>query len=108
MNQNELNNNIAVASMRLAAIQPAFNNTYPDMTKKAYYDRISKQPFKFPDGHEVLYSPGQQIEAIIVICKFERLNEYFTVRRNRSGEMVEFCNVNTNVNHEVVPPFHKV
>ena len=37
MNQNELNNNIAVASMRLAAIQPAFNNTYPDMTKKAYY-----------------------------------------------------------------------
>jgi len=58
MNQNELNNNIAVASMRLAAIQPAFNNTYPDMTKKAYYDRISKQPFKFPDGHEVLYSPG--------------------------------------------------
>lgn len=58
MNQNELNNNIAIASMRLAVIQPAFNNTYPDMNKKAYYARISKQPFKFPDGHEAIYSPG--------------------------------------------------
>ena len=51
MNQNELNNSIAVASMRLASIQPALNNTYPDMNKKAYYVRIAKQPFKFPDGH---------------------------------------------------------
>ena len=58
MNQNELNNSIAVASMRLASIQPALNNTYPDMNKKAYYVRIAKQPFKFPDGHEIRYSPG--------------------------------------------------
>lgn len=58
MNQKELNNSIAIASMKLAAIQPAFNGTYPDMTKAAYYARISKQPFKFPDGHEVMYSPG--------------------------------------------------
>ena len=58
MNQNELNNNIAVAGMKLASIQPALNNTYPDMNKKAYYVRIAKQPFKFPDGHEILYSPG--------------------------------------------------
>ena len=35
MNQNELNNSIAVASMRPASIQPALNNTYPDMNKKA-------------------------------------------------------------------------
>lgn len=58
MNQQELNNRIAIASLRLAAIQPAFNNTYPDMNKKAYYARIAKQPFKFPDGHEVLFAPG--------------------------------------------------
>ena len=32
-------------------------------------------------------------EAISVVCEFERLNEYFTVRRNRSGEMVEFGNI---------------
>ena len=35
----------------------------------------------------------QQIEAIIVICKFERLDEYIALRRNRSGEMVEFGNI---------------
>lgn len=58
MNQKELNNSIAIASMRLAAIQPAFNNTYPDMTKAAYYARIAQKPFKFPDGREVLYTPG--------------------------------------------------
>ena len=37
MNQKELNNNIAIASMKLATIQPAFNSIYPDMTKAAYY-----------------------------------------------------------------------
>jgi hypothetical protein len=34
------------------------------------------------------------MEAISVICKFERLNQYFTVRRNRGGKMVKFGNVN--------------
>ena len=58
MNQKELNNSIAIASMRLAVIQPAFNNTYPDMTKSAYYVRIAQQPFKLPDGREVRYTPG--------------------------------------------------
>ena len=43
-----------------------------------------------------------------VVCEFERLNEYLTVRRNRSGEMVEFGNVNAYINHEAVPPFQKV
>lgn len=58
MNQKDLNNGIAIASLRLAAIQPAFNNTYPDMNKRAYYTRIAQQPFRFPDGHEVHYTPG--------------------------------------------------
>ena len=51
----------------------------------------------------------QQLEAISVVCEFERLKNYFTVGRNRSGEMVEFGNINAYKNfHEVVPPFHKV
>lgn len=51
----------------------------------------------------------QQLEAISVICEFERLNDYFTVGRNRSGEMIKFGNINAYVNfHEVVPPFPKV
>lgn len=50
----------------------------------------------------------QQIEAIIVICAFERFNEYLAVGRNRSGEMVKFGNINADVNYEIVPPFHKV
>lgn len=58
MNQKDFNNGIAIASLRLATIQPALNNTYPDMTKSAYYARIAQQPFRFPDGHEVRFSPG--------------------------------------------------
>ena len=43
------------------------------------------------------------------VCEFERLKNYFTVGRNRSGEMVEFGNINAYINfHEVVPPFPKV
>ena len=58
MNQKEYNEKIAIASIRLAAIQPAFNGTFPDMNKKAYYDRISQIPLKLPDGSEKKYSPG--------------------------------------------------
>ena len=51
----------------------------------------------------------KQLEAISVVCEFERLKNYFTVGRNRSGEMVEFGNINAYKNfHEVVPPFPKV
>ena len=45
----------------------------------------------------------QQIEAIIVICEFERLNEYFGVGRNRSGEMVKLGIINADVNHAWYP-----
>ena len=48
-------------------------------------------------------------KAISVVCEFEILNNYFTVGRNCSGEMVKFGNINAHVNfHEVVPPFLKV
>ena len=58
MNEKEYNNRIAIASIRLSAIQPAVNGTYPDMTKKAYYDRIAQSPLKLPDGTEKKYSSG--------------------------------------------------
>lgn len=49
---------IEVASIRLALIQPAFNGTYPDATKKQYYERVCATPVKMPDGKEVKYAYG--------------------------------------------------
>lgn len=49
---------IEIASIRLALIQPAFNGTYPDATKKQYYERISQIPLKLPGGKEVKYAYG--------------------------------------------------
>lgn len=49
---------IEIASIRLALIQPAFNNTYPDYSKKEYYDRICANPIKMPDGKEIRYARG--------------------------------------------------
>lgn len=39
---------IEEASIRLAIIQPAYNSTYPDLTKKAYYARIAEKPVILP------------------------------------------------------------
>lgn len=58
MNEKETRDAVAVASIRLSVIQPAFNGTFPDMNKKAYYDRIAAKPLKLPDGREVRYAPG--------------------------------------------------
>ena len=49
---------IEEASIRLALIQPAYNDTYPDASKRAYYCRITEKPIKMPDGREIRYSPG--------------------------------------------------
>lgn len=49
----------------------------------------------------------QKIEAIIVISKFERLDEYFSLQRNGSGEMAKFGDINAYVDHEVVHHFKK-
>ena len=49
---------IEEASIRLALIQPAYNGTYPDASKRAYYCRITEKPIKMPDGREIRYSPG--------------------------------------------------
>ena len=40
---------IEIASIRLALIQPAFNGTYSDATKKQYYERIAQMPVRFFD-----------------------------------------------------------
>lgn len=46
------------ASIRLALIQPAYNGTYPDASKRAYYCRVSEKPVRMPGGREMHYSPG--------------------------------------------------
>ena len=58
MNEKQNNNAIAMATIRLAVIQPAFNGTFPDMSKQDYYTRIAEHPLKLPDGRQVRYSPG--------------------------------------------------
>lgn len=58
MNDKNFNEKYAIASIKLAIIQPAFNGTYPDMTKKAYYERIAVKPVRLPDGTEKKYSAG--------------------------------------------------
>lgn len=55
---NEPKKFIEEASIRLALIQPAYNETYPDATKRAYYCRVTEKPVRLPDGMEVRYSPG--------------------------------------------------
>jgi transposase InsO family protein len=55
---NEQKKFIEEASIRLALIQPAYNETYPDASKRAYYCRIAEKPIRMPDGREIRYSPG--------------------------------------------------
>lgn len=55
MNNKEM---IETASIRLAIIQPAFNGTFSDATKKQYYERISAVPVILPGGKAVSYSAG--------------------------------------------------
>lgn len=44
---------------------------------------------------------GQQLEAINVICEFKRLEEFFAIWRYGRGKVVEFGNVDANVDLEV-------
>ena len=55
MNNKEM---IQIASIRLALIAPAVNNTFTEGSKSAYYRRISSEPVKLPNGTTVLYTPG--------------------------------------------------
>lgn len=55
---NEQKKFIEEASIRLALIQPAYNESYPDVSKRAYYCRIAEKPIRMADGREVRYSPG--------------------------------------------------
>jgi transposase InsO family protein len=49
---------IEIASIRLALIAPAINNTFTEKSKIAYYRRVATIPVKLPNGNSVLYSPG--------------------------------------------------
>lgn len=55
---------------------------------------------------EGLEFENQKLEAISVACEFERLKNYFTARRNHSGEMIKFVNINAYMNfYKIVFPF---
>ena len=41
---------IEEASIRLALIQPSYNETYPDASKQAYYCRVTEKPIKMQIG----------------------------------------------------------
>lgn len=58
MYEKQMNHDVAIAALRLSVIRPAFNGTFPDMNKQAYYNRIAEKPLKLPDGREARYSPG--------------------------------------------------
>ena len=55
MNNKEI---IEIASIRLALIAPAINNTFTEESKTAYFRRVAANPVKLPNGNSVLYSPG--------------------------------------------------
>jgi len=55
MNTKEM---IEIASIRLALISPALNNTFTEESKIAYYRRISSNSVKLPDGSTVCYAAG--------------------------------------------------
>ena len=68
MNEKQMNHDVAIAALRLSVIQPAFNGTFPDRNKQAYYIRIAGKPLKLPDGREAaipraLSPAGNQITA---------------------------------------------
>ena len=46
---------LEIASIKLAIIQPAFNGTYPDSTKTMYYKRIAESPICLSGGKELRY-----------------------------------------------------
>lgn len=46
---------LEIASMKLAIIQPAFNETFTDVSKSAYYKRIAASPIRLASGKELHY-----------------------------------------------------
>lgn len=46
---------LEIASIKLALIQPTFNDTYPDASKTAYYKRVAAEPIRLSGGKELHY-----------------------------------------------------
>jgi hypothetical protein len=44
-------------------------------------------------------SRDESLEAVIVICKFKRLNKGFVSVRDNSSEVIQFSDVDANINH---------
>jgi hypothetical protein len=45
------------AQFRLALIAPVIHGLFPDVSKNAYYRRVTEQPLTLPDGSVLRYSP---------------------------------------------------
>lgn len=56
-NSKDLSGAAAIAQFRLAVIAPVIHNLYPDVSKSAYYRRVTEKPLTLPDGSVFQYSP---------------------------------------------------
>lgn len=53
----KLSDAAAIAQFRLAIIAPVIHDLYPDVSRNAYYRRITEKPLTLPDGSIFQYSP---------------------------------------------------
>ncbi len=67
-------------------IQPAFNGTFPDMNKQAYYARIAAKPLKLPDGRQIRYAQAPLPAGNLPTGKAERLDTI-----HLSPDIYHFC-----------------
>lgn len=54
--QKTLSDAAAIAQFRLALIAPVLHDLYPDVSRNAYYRRVTQDPLTLPDGSVVQYS----------------------------------------------------
>ena len=51
----ELNTAMKIAQFRFALIAPVIQDLYPDVSRKAYFKRVTEKPLTLPDGTSVTY-----------------------------------------------------
>ncbi|MCD8082508.1 MAG: hypothetical protein LUE86_03000 [Clostridiales bacterium] len=53
----KLSDAAVIAQFRLAIIAPVIHDLYPDVSRNAYYRRITEKPLTLPDGSVFQYNP---------------------------------------------------
>ena len=56
-NPKKLTDAAAIAQFKLALIAPVLHDLYPDVSRNAYYRRVTEKPLTLPNGSVVQYSP---------------------------------------------------